>query len=142
MIGVTIDIIPHADQRYDTVGDWLFKKLYSSEYLTITVSDMNNPDYEFLVGIHELIEAYLCQKRGIKEEDVTAFDIAYEKRRNDLISKAWTQEGRDVLIKSEPGQWADAPYHKEHMFATKIEKLVADELGVDWEKYDKTILEL
>jgi hypothetical protein len=137
MIGVTIDIIPHADQRYDTVGDWLFKKLYSSEYLTITVSDMNNPDYEFLVGIHELIEAYLCQKRGIKEEDVTAFDKQFEpyflKDENNKVG------GVDI---SEPGDDPKAPYYVEHQFATKIEMLVAEELGVDWEKYDKTILEL
>jgi hypothetical protein len=129
MIGVTIDIIPHADQRYDTVGDWLFKKLYSSEYLTITVSDMNNSDYEFLVGIHELIEAYLCHKRGIKESDVTAFDIEFEKN-------------RPAGDTSEPGNHPDAPYRAEHIFASRIERMVADEIGVDWELYDKTVNEL
>src|SRR5215472_14764900 len=63
--------IPHKEQLYDTVGDWWCSK---PDILHITVSRMSNTDYEWLVGIHEQIEAELCIKAGVEGEDVTAFD--------------------------------------------------------------------
>ena len=113
---INIFVIPHANQRYDTVGDWMF----DSGNLTIYVSDMNNPDYEFLVARHEMDEAFLCLKRGITGKEVDAFDMAF------------TGTG-------EPGDSPDAPYRKEHFFATTQERTMAAELDVDWEEYDKTI---
>ena len=87
---------------------------------------MGNEDYEFLVAVHELIEQYLCKKRNIKEPDISAFDIEFEKNR---------QPGNE----DEPGDDPSAPYRKEHFFATSIERLIAAELGVDWQEYDKKI---
>lgn len=95
----------------------------------IHVSDMGNEDYALLVAIHELIEAHLCTKRGISEESVTDFDLEYEGRR---------REGDN----SEPGDDSRAPYHREHVFATIIERAVAAELEVDWEEYEKAIYAL
>lgn len=115
--------IPHENHRYPTVGDWFIHK---NGAITIDVSDMKNEDYAFLVAIHEAIEVWLCRKRGVSEEAVNAFDIAYEKNR---------PEG-DV---SEPGDHPDAPYQREHIFATKIERLLAAELGIDWGHYDFTV---
>jgi hypothetical protein len=40
---------------------------------------------------------------------------------------------------SEPGDDAKAPYHREHVFATKIERLLAVELGVNWRDYDREV---
>lgn len=118
---------PQDEQRYDTVGDWRYRTTeYMLPYLDITVSDMDNSDYEFLVAIHELVEAHLCRKRGIKEEDVTAFDEAFEKLRK--------EDNFD-----EPGNDVRAPYYKEHQFATMVEKLIALEIGVNWDEYDKTV---
>ena len=132
-----ISTISHNKQRYPTVGDWHFRKLTEYiDHLDIYVSRMNNTDYEFLVGIHELIEAYLCRKRGIKEEDVTKFDIYFEEHREEN-QKLF---GDDFPI--EPGNDSMAPYFLEHQFATKIEKLVAAELEIDWDEYDKTVNEL
>ena len=112
--------IPHKEQRYDTCGDyWLTKK---GDW-EIRVSDMGE-DYEFLVLVHELIEFYLTQKRGIAEEDITYFD---------------THEGKDS---EEPGLMKYAPYHREHVFADKIERMVCKELGLDWDEYDKAISKL
>lgn len=122
MLDLTIKTIPHSSQRYETVGDYVQK----DETWGFSISDMKNADYEFLVAVHELIEWYLTQKRGIEEEDITAFDTAYESRR---------PEGDT----SEPGDSPDAPYRKEHQFATEIEKRLAEELGVQWEEYDKAV---
>jgi hypothetical protein len=83
---------------------------------------MSDQRYEFLVGMHEAIEAYLCKQAGISQAAVDRFDQAYERRR---------KPGDD----SEPGDNPKAPYHKEHTFATKVERMLADQLGVHWNAY-------
>lgn len=118
--------IPHEQHRYETVGDW---EIRPDGSLKIEVSDMQNEDYAFLVAIHEAVEVWLCKKRGITEDEVNAFDIEYEKNR---------PEGDE----SEPGDAHDAPYRKEHFFATNIERQIAAELGVDWAEYDKAVMNL
>jgi hypothetical protein len=123
---IQLKTIPHSRQRYDTCGDWEF---LADGTIDISISDMDNEDYAFLVGIHEAIEVWLCRKRGISQESVDAFDIEYEQHR---------PEG-DF---SEPGDDPEAPYRKEHFFATSIERIIAAELGVDWAEYDKTVMDL
>lgn len=137
MFDINVKVIPHSEQRYETVGDWWFTGLmiagkfiaHDLTSLEIRVSAMANPDYEFLVAFHEQAEAMLCLKRGIKEEDVSTFDKLYEKSR---------PEG-DI---SEPGDNYLAPYRKEHFFATTVERLMAAELNIDWSEYDKAIQNL
>ena len=119
---ITIDTISHNNQRYNTVGDWL----YDEKGISVLVSETNNNDYNFLVALHELIEAYLCKKRGIKEEVVTEFDIEYEKRCR-------------PEDKNGPGDAWNAPYGNEHKFAGLIEMMMAYELRVDWEKYEESL---
>lgn len=127
MLNTIVDVIDHKLQRYSTVGDWKFEPQGDKpELLQVYVSDMGNPDYNFLVSIHEQIEAYLCRKHDIKEEDVTAFDIEFERNRT---------EG-DC---SEPGDSTMAPYHNEHRFATGIERKLAIALDVNWEEYDEAV---
>ena len=123
---IQLRTIPHSEQRYETVGDW---ENLPDGSLRISVSDMGNDDYAFLVAIHELVEVWLCNKRGITDEAVSAFDIEYEKNR---------PEGDE----SEPGDHPDAPYRKEHFFATNIERMIALELGVDWAQYDQKVMSL
>ena len=120
---IQLRTIPHSEQRYETVGDW---ENLPDGSLRISVSDMGNDDYAFLVAIHELVEVWLCNKRGITDEAVSAFDIEYEKNR---------PEGDE----SEPGDHPDAPYRKEHFFATNIERMIALELGVDWKLYSERV---
>lgn len=122
-MNITIKTIRHGDQRYDTVGDWLFNR---RTHLHVLVSRMGNRDYEFLVGLHEMIEAWLCQKRKIYEVAITAFDVAFE-------------EKREPGNTDEPGDDPQAPYRREHFFATSIERLMAAELGVDWAEYEKVV---
>ena len=112
--------IPHKKQRYDTAGDYWITKKGNWE---IRISEMK-ADYEFMVLIHELVEFYLTQKKGITEPDIMYFD---------------THEGK---YSDDPGMMKSAPYHKEHMFATKIEKMICKQMGLDWEKYDKQFSKL
>jgi len=125
MLNTEIKTIPHNHQRYPTCGDYY----YDFSKTIIHVSDMKNEKYEFLIAIHEQIEEFLTRLRGIKEEHITEFDKDYENQRKD----------GDY---SEPGNSILAPYYKEHLFATIVEKLVAIELGVNWEDYEKAIINL
>lgn len=122
---VYIFIIPHEQQRYDTCGDWELDK--STGILEIKVSNLFNWKMEACLALHEYIEAILCLSRGIKQEDVDEFDKTYEQQR--LIGDTT----------SEPGSSIAAPYYKEHQSATAIEKFMAKELEIDWEKYEETI---
>jgi hypothetical protein len=125
---ITIESIPHKAHRYETVGDY-FK---TNKAWNFRVSKMSNQDYEFLVIMHEMIEWYLTQKRGITEKSILKFDIQYEKEREQGL------HSQD----DEPGFDKKAPYRKEHAFATEIEKLLAKELKVNWNKYDKEVMSL
>lgn len=125
---ITIETIPHDQQRYPTCGDWQFA---NPSDLNVKVSDMGNDDYAFLVGIHEAVEAWLAVKRsglGV-EKELDTFDMAYEDAR---------QPG-DV---SEPGDDAKCPVYLEHQVATGIERILAGLLGVDWNTYNSSVEDL
>jgi hypothetical protein len=101
--------------RYPTCGDWLFNK---DGHLHVTVAEHEKNDRSaFLVALHEMVEAYLCKEAGIEEEAVSKWDI-------------------DNPALEEPGDHPDAPYHKEHMVATQVEKIVAEALGHDWNDHN------
>jgi hypothetical protein len=87
---------------------------------------MSDQRYEFLIGMHEVIEAYLAIYAGVSPDAVDRFDKAYEAKR---------KPGDD----SEPGDDPRAPYHREHVFASKVERLLAQELGVNWSVYDREV---
>lgn len=120
---VLIETVPHNEQRYDTVGDWWIDVEGNWH---IRVSRSSDWRYEFLVAFHELIEMALCQKAGINQDDVTAFDLnhALEDRHG------------------EPGDSPDAPYHEQHMMATDAESVMAERLEVDWDAYVEALGEV
>lgn len=122
----TLKFIPHSEQRYETVGDWIVDPDGNHE---IRVSDMGDERYNWLVAFHELAEFMLCLQRGIKQEDVDAFDKAFEDKREDGNC-------------DEPGDDIKAPYRKEHFFATTVERALSAEMGVDWKSYDDTVMSL
>lgn len=117
---VSIKAIPHSEQNYETCGDYATDEFGT---LHITVSDFGNDDYAFLVAIHELVEAWLCRKRGISDELITAYDVSRETSR---------QPG-DL---SEPGDDRECPYRFEHSIATAVERLMCAELGINWFDYE------
>lgn len=118
----TIETVPLSSMRYPTCGDWLVRP---SGY-EILVAEMKDRDSEFLVALHELVEAYLCEKAEITDEVVTAFDKLFEKNR---------AEGDD----SEPGDAPDAPYRQQHRTATLVEMIVADAAGIVWKDHEANV---
>lgn len=101
--------------RYDSLGDYWADK---HGFVHIRVVHLPDWRYEFLIAVHELVEEALTRHRGIAEPDIMAFDLAHP----DL---------------DDPGMDPAAPYHREHVTATAIEMLLAQELGVDWTAYGK-----
>jgi hypothetical protein len=123
---IRIKSIPYKEQRYPTCGDYWIDKNGVKQF---RVNDMGNEDYHFLVSIHEQIEEYLTQRRGLKESDIMAFDVMFEKER---------EEGKHAPD-DEPGDDPSAPYHHEHVFAETIERLLAIQMDVNWAEYGKAI---
>jgi hypothetical protein len=127
MLNIRIKAVPHRFQQYETAGNyWWDVGENGGEILEIRVSRMRDRRYEFLVALHELIEAFLCDGRGIPLSEITRFDVEYERRR---------RKGEPL----EPGESRQAPYRREHRFAESMERLMAKELGVKWRKYNRAV---
>lgn len=122
-----VRVIPHRKQRYETVGDWV-----PGRPVEIRVSRMADERYVFLVALHELVEYELCRMHGVKDKEVVRFDRGFEAERSCGLHGA----------REEPGDDCRAPYRKEHAFATSIERLVAQKLGVRWSTYEEMIMKL
>ena len=123
----TVSQVPHKKQRYETVGDWI-----PGRPAQIRVSKMKDQRYVFLVALHEMIEYELCKMHGITDREVVAFDVNFEAERRMNLHP----------LDSEPGNHPKAPYRNEHEFATIIEMMVAQKLGVSWSDYERTVLSL
>ena len=133
-LNVSIESLDHSDQRYDTCGDWYYGATSQNEgELYIKVSQLPSRREMFLVAIHELIEAFLCECAGVTEKQVDAFDLMF----NDHKEGDW---GEDMPI--EPGDDTRAPYYHQHQIATGIERILAAEAQVDWLEYERHIQEL
>lgn len=130
---VIISTVKHRDQDYDTAGNWAWEP---GETLTIQVSRLPDERYEFLVALHELVEAYLCKAAGVSTEAVTRFDLAWEQVRRDSPSAASAEALAGI---SEPGDDPTCPYRLEHKRATMVEQLAAEWLEVDWTAYEAAI---
>lgn len=125
---INIQAIPHTNHRYPTVGDYWD----AAESLEVRTSQMSDPRYEQLVIIHELVEIFLLQKRGLTLKDTDDFDIMFEKEREE------GKHGPD----EEPGDDPRCPYRKEHRIAETIERMLAIAIEVDWSDYDKEVMGL
>ena len=125
-MNIHIKTIPHKHQRYETVGDWFYDERGN---LQIRVSEMPDARFELLVAVHELLEALDCDEHGVEQEVVDQFDMQYERDRH-------------IGDDSEPGDSRMAPYYEEHQFATGVERLFAQRLGVNWRDYEKAVNEL
>lgn len=118
-MNIKIEIIPHEQHRYTTVGDWFFD---AAGDLTIRVSKLSDWRREVLVAIHELVEVVLCKHDGVTQEQVDKFDM------EDFSYEDHPDE--------EPGDSLDAPYMRQHCIATGIERILAAELFVPWKNYE------
>ena len=130
---INAQVIPHAYQRYDTIGDWRFvtvpvyvpwlKDRKSDIELQINVSDLGNDKYNMLVMIHEIVEALLCYYFGVTEKQVDDWDMSH-------------------LDSEEPGDEPGCPYAWQHSIATGVERLLAAIMGIDWAEYGEAVRKL
>jgi len=120
-------IIPHAEHRYPTVGDY-WEEPPGSGHWEIRVSDVGDWQMALLVFVHEIVELCQTEAAGIKEQDITAFDIQFE------AAHANDDE--------EPGDSPWAPYHKQHVMAECLERILALILGINWQDYDDKLMEV
>jgi len=118
MIFLQVEVVPHAEQRYNTVGDWIPGRPEEGIPHRIIVSNTGSPNADVGCALHELVEFWLCHQRGISEESVSAFDVAFE--------------GED------PGADPEAPYHQEHMTATAIEHCFVAAMGLSIAEYNRS----
>lgn len=123
---IIIETIPHETQRYTTVGDWFYGP---DGTLHIKVSALSDPRYEQLIAIHELCEVLLCANDGVTQEAVDQFDFNFEK---DVPEDE----------KTEPGDSPQAPYQRQHCFATAVERMMAAEMRVQWTHYEEELCAL
>lgn len=131
---ITIETVPHAAQRYPTVGDWYFvgdngkssDGGFETHEMVIRVSRLGDWRKELLVAVHELVEVAIATNRGVTVEEVDTFDIKFEQSRED----------GNV---DEPGDDPSCPIKREHSIATGVERILAAELGVDWKTYETQI---
>lgn len=102
----------------DQVGDW---RIQADGSIDVFSGETGNGDSDFLIQLHELFEAHMCRRDGVKESDVDAFDAVY------------------TGPFEEPGHDENAPYHVQHEAAMKLEQYAAHLLGVPWRKHEKRI---
>lgn len=114
---INIEIIPHNKQRYNTAGDYF---LDNRGIWQFRISEMKNIYYEMFVLIHELWEwLRVVIVKGIPEPIIAQFD-------------------KDHIEHPDPGTLKNAPYHKEHMESTSIEKFLIKKVKLNWKTYDKS----
>ncbi|HZZ98730.1 MAG TPA: hypothetical protein VFG51_02235 [Candidatus Saccharimonadia bacterium] len=159
---IVIETIKHENQRYPTVGDWLYDYTYFcntcsqslitphiedvkcvrcktsmcliNTTLSIRVSELGDWRREALVAVHELVEVLLCKHDGVEQASIDKFDIAFEEKRAADLDTANPDEQK-LLLMLEPGDDPGAPYRKQHSFASGIERLLAAALDVEWMPY-------
>lgn len=118
---IIIEVIPHEEQRYETLGDYYFD---DEGVLQIRISKMKENKHEMLVAVHELIEVLQTESNGVTEPAIVAFDKKFEERR---------EPGNE----DEPGDDPIAPYVKEHCIATAVERLMCALIGYSWKYYEE-----
>lgn len=124
-MNISIKVIKPNEHRPQITGaDWYFDE---SGDLHVRVTEMGNWKYEATLAIHEAIEAILCKAAGVTHQQVDAYDIPYEAIHS---------------IKCNAGDEPDAPYVRQHGFATAAERILATELGINWLAYDQAVEKL
>lgn len=97
--------------RYDDVGDYFDN--------TIIAYDFQNDIITNAIFLHEFIEYMLIKSSGIEPELIDKFDT------DPAASNAHPREFR--------------LYSKYHDMANSVEKQFIENLGLNWDEYDKTI---
>jgi len=120
----TLKTAPLTEIRNNQAGDWKIGK----QVIAIS-AQMSNTDSELAVAIHELIEAWICKRDGITDEQVTEFDELFEKERKDGKHDQFDEAGDDPR----------APYWSAHQSATDVEMLVCSALDLPWGEHENNV---
>ena len=119
---IVMEVIPHQEHRYDTLGDYW----QDGDTLHFRTSDLGDWRYNFSVLLHEFVEYAVLLHKGVPEADVLAFDLAVPS---------------DSPFADDPGFDPKAPYHKEHVLADTLERLLSIfldfEVSDPWKAADK-----
>jgi hypothetical protein len=118
---IRVEVIPHKDQRYNTLGDWLFEN--GGKTLVIRVSNSGDWRSDILVAVHEIVEAVLCQNDGVTSAQVDDFDMKHP----DL---------------AEPGDDPASPYVHQHCAAMAVERLLASLMKYPWDAHENRLKEI
>lgn len=122
---IRVKFIPHYEQRYPTVGDYW----EDGGALEVRISQMADWRYGMLVLIHELIEYTAVKAAGIPLRLIDEFDIQFERERDRGLHGQF----------EEPGNDRGAPYHKQHVWATRVEHVCAWLFMVKWKVYEHAV---
>jgi hypothetical protein len=121
-MNINIQVIPESEMRKEVNGaDWFFDEKGD---LQVRVSPMSDWRRETLLAMHEAFEGILCKYKGIDVKDVDAFDNEYDKTHT---------------FDTDAGDEPEAPYCRQHCFATAVERILCAELDVNWKDYDKEL---
>lgn len=118
---IVIKVIPESEQRKEVNGaDWFWD---AEGNLQVRISPMTDWRYEVALAFHEAFEACLCKNNGVSQKSVDEFDMDFDNAHPD-----------------EPdlnaGDEQAAPYHKEHNYATIVDRLFIGACGLKWKDYD------
>jgi len=115
-IKLRFQTILHARQRYDTVGDYLER---GGEDVFL-ISDCGDRRVELLVAVHELVEKMLAESAGVTNKIIDRFDLGHPELQD-------------------PGDDPRAPCHRQHRTATRVERLLCEEMGREWRDYGRAL---
>ena len=140
MLKINIRTKPIQKLRMKDVGDYFEatcpveggKHFCGKQVLVIHVAKMDNPDYEFLVALHEFIESYLLKRRRVDLKEIDEWEAKFLKEKDE------GKRPKNAIA----GEQKDCPYYQEHKIAIKIEKKMARYLKVNWKKYDDYLAKL
>jgi hypothetical protein len=113
---ILIESKPKKEIPRDDLGD------YFEQDGTLYIHMVETKDWrhEALVAFHEFVESLLLKHAGIPYAQVDLWDEDHE----------------------EKGDSLDAPYHAQHVAAENLERLFAQQLGVEWEDYEQALEDL
>ena len=109
-----VNIKPFKSMRYKTLGDYQEKE---DGTIVIEAAETGNWIYDLLILRHELDEFIMVKAKGIKDEDIIAFDEAHADA-------------------DDPGLLKDAPYRMEHAIADAQDRIILAHLGLTYKEYD------
>ena len=121
---ITLETIPHNQQRLGEVGDWYFAP---NGDLTVRISELGDWRANFLFMRHEMDEAMLCRHAGITTEQVDT-DQVYAAQHPEI-------ENNPDSFSGYPG----SALQNQHNDALAAEWIMSRLLGLAWSDYAKLV---